>query len=287
MLPQTERYLELGRHGRSQWWRYLAGIAIITGFWIGLGVLPYAWFASEEENRDPLAGYIAVNLTIVVMLAGLALVMRVLHQRPLMSLVAPGNAIAWNRIAQGAAVWFVLAFVSLAAEHFLHPDRYQVTFDAERFFVFAAVALVLTPIQTTTEELVFRGYVMQGLATVLRRPAAIAVASAAIFTIPHLFNPEMRFGALLLAASYFTIGLLLALVTLRDGRLELAIGVHAANNLFLVLVANYEGSVLETESIVTARELDATYALIALIVGAAAVYWWFFGRRRAAVSAGA
>ncbi len=283
MRAEAERYLDLGRQGKNQWWRYLAGVAIIAVFWIGLGVLPYALLAGIHDF-GPLADYVAVNLSIVMMLAGLALAMRVLHRRPMMSLIAPGNVIAWRRIAHGATLWVALAVVSVAVEHVLYPDRYQVTFDAGRFFIFAAVALVLTPIQTTTEELVFRGYIMQGLATVVRRPAAVAVASAAIFTVPHLFNPEMQYGPLLLAASYFTIGLLLAVVTLRDGRLELAIGVHAANNLVLVLVANYEGSVLMTESILTARELDAAYALVSLVVGAALFYWWFFGRNRAAAN---
>ncbi|MDH5535009.1 MAG: CPBP family intramembrane metalloprotease [Betaproteobacteria bacterium] len=284
MLPQTERYLDLGRQERNHWWRYLAGVAIIAAFWIGLGVLPYAWLAAVLEF-GPLADYLAVNLTIVMMLTGLALAMRVLHRRPLMSLVAPGNSIAWHRIFQGAALWALLAVISVAVEHSLYPDRYQFTFNAGRFFVFAAVALVLTPIQTTTEELVFRGYIMQGLATMVRAPLAVAIVSAAIFTVPHLMNPEMRYGGMLLAASYFTIGLLLAVVTLRDGRLELAIGVHAANNLTLVLVANYEGSVLATESVLTARELDAAYALVSLVIGAAVFYWWFFGRNRTVANA--
>jgi uncharacterized protein len=281
MRAEAEQYLALGRLGKNQWWRYLAGAAIIAAFWIGLGMLPYAWLAGAHE-LGPLADYVAINLSIVMMLAGLALVMRVLHRRPMMSLVAPGNVIAWRRIGQGAGLWVALAMVSVTVEHVLYPERYQLTFDPARFFVFAAVGLVLTPIQTTTEELIFRGYIMQGLATVIQRPAAVALASAAIFTVPHLMNPEMQHGPVLLAASYFTIGLLLAVVTLRDGRLELAIGVHAANNLMLVLVANYEGSVLVTESILTAREFDAGYALVALVVGAGVFYWGFFGRGSAA-----
>jgi uncharacterized protein len=143
------------------------------------------------------------------------------------------------------------------------------------------VALVLTPLQTTTEELVFRGYVMQGLGLIVKAPAGVAVLSAIIFALPHLLNPEVQqHGPVLLGASYFVIGLLLAAVTLRDGRLELAIGVHAANNLLLVLVANYDGSVLESESIFTARELDPPYSLITLSIGALLFYGWVFRRRR-------
>ena len=81
-----------------------------------------------------------------------------------------------------------------------------------------------------------------------------------------------------MAANYFAIGMLLATITLRDGRLELAIGLHAMNNVFLALIANYEGSALTTESIFTARELDPMYTLITLIIGALVFHWWIFRR---------
>ena len=280
MLPQTERYLSLAREGRNHWWRYALGVALILAFWIVLGFLPYAAIASVYP-LDRLLTYAALNFSIIMMLLGLAVVMRFLHRRRLMSLVTPERALDWKRIAQGAAVWgaFGLAFAFI--EHLLYPDRYYLSFDPEVFFPFAALVLVVTPIQTTTEELLFRGYAMQGLGLIMRRPALIAVGSAAIFTLPHLLNPEVQeHGALLVGLSYFAIGLLLAAVTLRDGRLELAIGIHAANNLLLALVANYEGSVLTTESIFTARELDPVYSLITLVIGSGAFYWLFFRRAR-------
>ena len=274
-------YLTLVRLGRNQWWRYALGAVVILFCWLVLGYLPYYWLATSGP-LDPLRAYVAINFSIVLMLAGLALTMRFLHRRPLMTLISVERRIAWRRVAQGAAAWAGIALVAAGIEHLLYPDRYYLSFNAGRFFLFAAVALVVTPIQTTTEELLFRGYLMQGLSLLLRRPAAIALLSALIFTLPHLMNPEVRHGALLLAASYFTIGLLLAGVTLRDGRLELAIGLHAANNLMLALVANYEGSVLASDSIFTARELDPAYSFISLAAGAAVFYWIFFGRRSAA-----
>lgn len=276
MLPQTERYLNLARTGRNEWWRYLLGVALILFFWIVVGFVPYAVLA-RLHALDDLLTYIAVNLSIVMMLAGLALAMRFVHRRPLRSLISP-DRFDWGRVFQGAAAWAVIGLAVAGVEHLLYPGRYYLSFDPERFFGFAALVLVLTPIQTTTEELVFRGYVMQALGLILRSPAAIAVLSAAIFAVPHLLNPEAQTYGPLLIASYFVIGLLLAAVTLRDGRLELAIGVHAVNNLLLALVANYEGSVLTTESIFTARELDPVYTLVTLVIAGAAFYWLFFGR---------
>lgn len=285
MMPgNAERYLGLVHQGRNQWWRYVLGASVILFFWLVLGFLPYIWLTGGG-SPDPLLDYIAVNFSIVMMLGGLFLTVRVIHRRPLFSLISTERALDWKRISQSAAAWSVIGLIMVVIEHLLYPDRYYLSFQPERFFVFALVALVLTPVQTTAEELVFRGYVMQGLWLVVRRPAAVAVLSSAIFTIPHLMNPEVQHhGVVLMAASYFTIGLLLAAVTLRDGRLELAIGVHAANNLLLVLVANYEGSVLETDSIFTARELDPLYTLITLTAGALVFYWLFFGRKHRPVA---
>jgi len=279
MLTRSERYLALARPGRNEWWRYGLGGAVILFSWLVLGWLPYAWITAQGRG-DLLLEFVAINLSIIMMLAGLVVAMRLIHRRPLMSLVTGEAGIDWARIARGAWIWAVIGLATAAAEHLLYPGRYYFSFSAERFYAFAAVALLLTPVQTATEELVFRGYVMQGLGLVVKRPAAVAVLSAAIFALPHLLNPEVQqHGVLLLGASYFVIGLLLAVVTLRDGRLELAIGLHAANNLLLVLVANYEGSVLASESIFTARELDPAYSLATLSIGALVFYAWFFGRR--------
>ena len=278
MQPQMRQYLDLVHRGKNDWWRYALSTAVILCSWLGLGWMPYAWLS----GRGLLLEFVAINFSIIVMFAGLAVTVKLIHRRPLTTLITGAGRIAWARITRAALVWAAIGLATATVEHLLYPGRYYLSFSAERFFPFAMVALVLTPLQTATEELVFRGYVMQGLGLIVKAPAVIAVLSAALFALPHLFNPEVQqHGAALLGTCYFVIGLLLAAITLRDGRLELAMGVHAANNLLLVLVANYEGSVLESESIFTARELDPAFSLITLTIGALLFYGWLFGRRRA------
>jgi uncharacterized protein len=281
MKEQTERYLDLARQGRNAWWRYALGTFTIAFFWLFLGFVPYVLLADEAAGSR-LLEYVAGNFSFVMMLAGLAVAVKVIHRRPLLSLITPEARVDWRRIGQAALAWCVLAAVISAIEHLLYADRYYLSFNAERFLPFLVFVLVLTPIQTTVEELVFRGYAMQGIGLLTRRPALVAVASTVVFTLPHLLNPEVeKHGMLIMAANYFAIGLLLATVTLRDGRLELAIGVHAVNNVFLALIANYEGSALSTESVFTARELDPVYSLVTLIIGAFVLHAWMFRRRAA------
>ena len=279
MTPQSERYLDLAREGRNDWWRYVLGVLTITFFWLVLGYVPYIVLVGSDVESSPLLDFVAVNFSIFMMLAGLAVTVKLIHGRPLLSLVAPDARVDWRRIRRSALVWTVIAAVIVVAEHLLFPERYYLSFDPERFPPFLAAVLVLTPIQCTAEELVFRGYAMQGLGLLTRRPAAIAAASSLAFTLPHLLNPEVgHHGVLIMAANYFAIGLLLATVTLRDGRLELAIGLHAVNNVLLALVANYEGSALMTESIFTARELDPVFSLVSLIAAAFIFHSWIFRR---------
>ena len=278
MQTRTARYLDLVHYGRNAWWRYALGILTIALFWMGVGYLPYARFGDVIAD-DPLLDFVAVNFSILMMMAGLAVTVKCIHGRTLRSVITPDARVDWARMARGAAVWVVFAAIAAAGEHLLFPDRYYVSFDPDRFYSFAAAVIVLTPLQCAAEELVFRGYAMQGLALLTRRPVVIAAVSGVLFALPHLLNPEVhQYGALIMALNYFAIGMVLAVITLRDGRLELAIGLHSANNVFLALVANYEGSSLSTEAVFTARELDPWYSLITLVAGGVAFCWWFFGR---------
>jgi len=122
MNPRATHYLDLGSQGRCAWWRYLAGLLLILSCWFGLGQIPYA-FILAPRITDPLADFIAINFTILMMLAGLAVAMRWLHGRPLRSLVTPARRVDWWRVGQGAAAWAALMPHSM--EHFQRPARPQ------------------------------------------------------------------------------------------------------------------------------------------------------------------
>jgi len=285
MSPETQRYLDLARIGQNAWWRYVLGAGIIAGSWLGLGLVPYA-LLNRFGIFDPRLEFIAINLSIFVMFAGLAVAVKWLHRRSILSLVTPAVRVDWSRIRRGAVVWLAIAVILSLLEFLLFRHRFYVSLNLARFVPFLLLVLLLTPLQAATEELVFRGYAMQAFAQLTRRPALIATLSSAVFTAPHLLNPEVQqHGLIIMAANYFAIGMLLATITLRDGRLELAVGLHAANNVFLALLVNYEGSALMTESVFTARELDPYFSLMTLIAGALAFHWWVFGGRGKAQSA--
>ena len=142
--------------------------------------------------------------------------------------------------------------------------------------MFLPAAVILTPIQTSAEELLFRGYFLQGLGILTRKKWILIIISGVIFAVPHFLNPEMKQGFLLLALYYFSFGAILAWITLKSNRLEFALGIHAANNLFTVLFANYTDSALPSPSVFTATVLDPVFNLVSFLLGMGALWLLLF-----------
>jgi membrane protease YdiL (CAAX protease family) len=92
-----------------------------------------------------------------------------------------------------------------------------------------------------------------------------------------LLNPEARVNYGLIGFYYFFIGGIMAFTTLRDGRLELALGLHAANNLFTALFANYTVTVMPTPSLFTVNTLDPIYSVSAAVIGLIGFVLFFNG----------
>jgi len=243
----------------------------------GSGAGGYVHALLIEIPLGAVSNFVALNASILMLLVAVVVAVAVLHRRSWRTLITPAPAINWRRMMQGGAVWGGLLLLSAAVESLIFPGRYAWTADWSRWLPFVAAALLLTPLQCLAEELVFRGYLLQALARLSRRPAVLAVASSILFTLPHLFNPEVEaYGVWIMAANYFAMALFLAAVTLRDGCLELAIGAHAANNLLLALGVNYADSVFETPSLFTADTLDPVYSLLTMVLGALIFHLWVF-----------
>lgn len=288
-------YLSLVLQGKNQWWRFALALAVIGLMWLIVGSVPvvaaaiyvavdndpstYLSDTGQFAGVDPLLPFIAIMASFALFLAGIYLAMRYVHQRPLSTLITPAS-IRWGRLAQAFGLWFLLAAVLAVLEALLYPGRYVLTFDPVHFLTFLIPALLLTPIQTTTEELFFRGYLLQGASLYIKNTLGLCLTSGLVFMLVHLSNVEVISNIFLLPLFYFAFGAFMAYLTIKDNGLELALGIHAANNLFTGLFANYAQSSLGTPAIFTVSELDAVYNVISVLIAMAVLYLWFFWPER-------
>jgi uncharacterized protein len=256
--------------------------------WQSLGAFPGAALIIWVMVRDGLqagsgsagspgtaTAFAVLMLASVFFICGIYLAMRFIHRRSVRTLMTPARSLAWGRLLQGFGVWFFLAALMSIIEALLYPGRYVWNLDMQRFLPFVFLALFFVPIQISAEELFFRGYILQGVGLRVRNIWVLSSISGLLFALPHLLNPEASVNYPLLFLYYFAFGFSLACITLRDGRLELALGAHAANNLFSVIFANYTITVLPTPSLFMITVLDAVYSVPVALIGMAIFVWLF------------
>lgn len=284
-------YLEVVRQGRNDWWRYLLSFPAILAIWFIVGSIPVVLLlAYISGDGDPATGFSGtgfVGVPVIVeflftmssfipLLVGTLLAVRFIHNRPLKTLVTGEARIRWGRIFAGAGVWLLIAAVISTIEALLYPGRYVLTFQPVTWTIFTVLALLLIPLQTSAEEFLFRGYLLQWMGLRLKNWWLLSFLNGLLFFLPHAANPEMATHSILIGLGYFVMGFFLTLITLRDNGMELALGMHAGNNLFAALFANYSITALPSPSFFTIQTLDPVYSLISLVLGMIVFYLVFF-----------
>ncbi|MBW4470521.1 MAG: CPBP family intramembrane metalloprotease [Stenomitos rutilans HA7619-LM2] len=268
-------YVEAARWGKHRGWRYVLGLMIILFAWLIVGTgasLLVAFALSGQTNHtalSPVGQFLYIMVGFPFFLAGIILAVSLVHRRPLRTLITAREKISWRRIGHGFVAWFVpFCLIGVLGEYLFYPDTFSFNSNLTPFVIFVPLALVVTAIQTTTEELFFRGYIVQGASLIWSNRIFLAIVAAVIFTLPHLLNPEAIAGGwLTIFFTYFLVpGLLWSVVSLIDGTTELAIGVHFANNIGGVLLFNITGSALPSPALFTISEYHATYGALSVLV---------------------
>jgi len=273
-------YLAQAQNGKNRWWRYLLGILAVLILWqVGAGILIIPVLIQNQgdlpEKPTPVS-FALLLLGFGYLLLGTWAVNRVLHGRSVLSLTTALDRVNWKRIFFAAAIWMVAMSLVAVVEAVLYPGRYVLNSNPAAVLPYFLLGLVLIPIQTSAEEYFFRGYLLQASSLLFGNPFVLALVNGILFALPHLFNPEVGvMGVGLSVAFYAAMGFFLTLLTLRSQGLELALGIHAANNFFTAVFANYVTTALPSESLFVIQTLDALYGFVAFVVAAGVVYGVF------------
>jgi membrane protease YdiL (CAAX protease family) len=268
-------YVEAARWGKYRGWRYVLGLVVILFAWlvVGTGASVLVAFALSGQPDysvlGPVGKFLYIMAGFAFFLVGVLIAVTLIHRRHPLTLITARKKISWRRIGQGFVAWSVPAcLIGVLGQYLLYPDTFSFNSDLAAFARFVPIALVFTAIQTTTEELFYRGYIVQGASMISTNRVFLALVAAVVFTLPHLLNPEVSAGGwLTVFSNYFLVpGLLWTVVSLIDGTTELAIGVHFANNIVGFLLFNIAGSAVTTPALFTVSEFHATYVALSVLV---------------------
>ena len=188
-------------------------------------------------------------LSFVFALAGIVIVVKKYHHQAFIQVVTSRFKVDWRRILFSFFIWAIFSVATTVYAYYAAPQDYEVQFNLGKFLILCLIAIPMIPIQTSVEELVFRGYLMQGFGVLAKNKWFPLLMTSLIFGCMHLLNPEVEEMGPILSLYYIGTGLCLGIMTLMDDGTELALGFHAANNLTAALLITSDWSVLQTPAV--------------------------------------
>jgi membrane protease YdiL (CAAX protease family) len=132
---------------------------------------------------------------------------------------------------------------------FFSVEELKWNFNPEKFFILVLISFLIIPIQTTAEEILFRGYLAQ---SIFRKTGSIfhtIITTSLFFALMHAFNPEVATLGYGILIYYFLTGAFLAIMTIMDDGMELSLGYHAANNVFTAIMITNNWQAFQTDAL--------------------------------------
>lgn len=260
------KFIQQAYKGENDWWAYLVTLLIVFFGWQLIGVIPlfltaYAHADSMEEfmlagsqNFATLGINSNLYLFLIIIsfffgLLGLFFGIKLVHRRKIISLITSRKKIDWGRIIYAFAVWGTIGVVIIIVGILIAPDDYIWNFKPIPFFILVVISFLFLPVQTGMEELLFRGYLMQGFGTWFKKPVIALIITSVIFGLLHGLNPEVEKLGWISMVYYIGTGFLLGFFTLVDEGTELALGFHAANNIVAAVLVTANWTVFQTDAL--------------------------------------
>jgi membrane protease YdiL (CAAX protease family) len=286
--------------GKNAFWRYFLGGVIpflvsniIGAIPLGIVMVTYALDGSEVPQKggmpdfemmgiDPNIGLLLLLFPFILAFFTMVLLIKPLHNRSFGSVVNGGRKVRWGRMLFSALLWIFISAFWLMWSVRSDPDNFILNNTSSSLIVLAAIALLLIPFQAAFEEILFRGYLMQGFTVLSRNRWLPIVVTSIMFGLMHALNPEVQeYGFMTMIPQYIFFGLVFAILTMLDDGIELAIGAHAANNAFLSIFLTHKDAALQTQAVYEQIEIypwqdfaGLAAMSVVFIVIMAVVYRW-------------
>jgi membrane protease YdiL (CAAX protease family) len=212
---------------------------------------------SQIEQKGELRVFFEILIPFAIFLALLLIWVKFVHKQTITSLTTGRKKTDWKRIAFAFALWGGITTALILAACYAEPENYIFNFKPVPFAALAAMSVIMIPVQTSFEEYLFRGYLMQGIGVAAKSRLVPLLVTSLMFGLLHIANPEVGKVGYIILVYYIGTGLFLGIVTLMDDGMELALGFHAANNLIGALLITSDWSAFQTPSIFKDKSLPA------------------------------
>ena len=200
------------------------------------------------ESADLNIAFMLLLMPFSFIFLTLLLCVRYIHKRSILSLFTSRKSFDWRRFIFAFLLWggvmggFLIVDILLGAP-------IELNIDVTTFLPLLLISLLILPIQTSAEELFFRGYLFQLFGRFFKKGWIAILLTAGIFGLMHMGNPEvMEIGSVLIIY-YVGSGIFLGIIAHMDDGVELGMGYHAVNNIFAALILTNNWQAFQTDAI--------------------------------------
>lgn len=255
-------FIDNASQGKTGFLSYLTGIGLIIALFF-LGNMFILFDLDCHFPNEPLESLTQsriiellgktkflfwLTIPFALVLFGVLLHVRKVHDRSIKSLFTGKSKFDWKRVFFSFFLLFGILMLSLLVQSWFTSDLHF-QFDWKKFIPLFLISILMLPLQTTCEEILFRSYLMQGLKSRLKSNKAAVLISGIMFGAIHIGNPEIQVIGYHILIYYIAVGIFLGLVALYDNGLELSIGYHAANNIFGAIIVTNNWQAFQTDAL--------------------------------------
>lgn len=226
-------------------WRLLAALALVLGglvlLGIGIGAATLALGLGETapqmfQGFETPVSALFILASFLIWRPAIWLAVRLICRRAYATLFGPGGRVNWRQFLTGLMIAGLIAALSTGVAWAVIGAPSPTGVGLAPWLGFAAIALPLIYIQSSAEELLFRGLILQHMAARFGAFWAWGLVPSVLFGLLH-WNPD-GYGVaawMVLLITGLT-GLIFALVTAATGNLGLAMGLHFGLNVYALLL---------------------------------------------------
>lgn len=221
-------------------------VALVRSGLLNSGVEPSVQEMAQVLGYNKLLTYLI--LPFIVSLVVVVLSVKFLQKRRIVSLFTTRDQLDLKRALLSFSIWFGLMLCFLLIS-FYSGAPITWNFNAETFVNLLLISVFLIPLQTTCEEVLFRGFLFQLMGPSFKKAGISILITGIMFGLLHGANPEVQKIGNILLIYYIMTGIFLGVMAQMDEGLELSIGYHAANNIFAALIVTNDWQAFQTDAL--------------------------------------
>jgi len=258
----TVMFLKSDNKGLNDTPRYLITFGCVIASFAIIGYLPISLLIGDLTDKgielkqiEDLQYYIGLNSFFIYLLMPfiigfftLLACVKYIHKRNVLSVFTNRESFDWKRFFFSFSIWGGVMLLFFVISYLAGYPIYW-NYEPSSFFFLVLISIFILPIQTTFEEVFFRGYLFQGLDTIFKKRIISVLITGALFGLMHGSNPEVEKIGMILLVFYILNGIFLGLIVLMDDGLELSMGYHTINNIFAAIVVTNDWQAFHTDAL--------------------------------------